>query len=69
MVADNQMRLDFIQELSKQIKEDRKATTSTDIQQYARTLLVRLQRQIVTENKLTLLQRKVKQLIEVFTKS
>jgi DNA-binding CsgD family transcriptional regulator len=56
LVADNSMRLKFIQELSQQIKNDRKETDSKDIQQYTQSLLLRLQQQITTESKLSSIQ-------------
>ena len=62
LVADNSMRLKFIKALSKQIKEDKKATLSKDIQGYTNSLILRLEQQIGTESKLTLLQERIEEI-------
>ncbi len=61
LVADNSMRLQFIEELSKQIKEDKKGTISNDILEYTNSLILRLDQQIATESKLSLLQDKIEE--------
>lgn len=61
LVADNSMRLKFIQELSEQIKGDRKETDSKDIQNYTQSLLLRLQQQIATESKLSSIQDRIEE--------
>jgi tetratricopeptide (TPR) repeat protein len=61
LVADNSMRLKFIQELSEQIKGDRKETDSKDIQSYTQSLLLRLQQQIATESKLSSIQDRIEE--------
>jgi tetratricopeptide (TPR) repeat protein/DNA-binding CsgD family transcriptional regulator len=61
LIADNSMRLEFIKELSSQLKEDKNLTKSKDIQQYTQSLILKLQQQIVTENKLTSLQNKIEE--------
>jgi tetratricopeptide (TPR) repeat protein len=60
LVADNSMRLKFIKELSSQLKEDRKKSSSSDIQKYIQSLLLKLSLQISTEEKLSKLQEKIK---------
>lgn len=61
LVADNSMRLKFIQEFSDRIKGDRRETDSKDIQQYTQTLLLSLQQQIATESKLSSIQDRVEE--------
>lgn len=62
LVADNSMRLTFIQELSQQIKGDKKESNSKEIQKYTQSLLLRLQQQIATESKLSSIQDRVKEI-------
>jgi tetratricopeptide (TPR) repeat protein len=62
LVADNSMRLHFITDLSKKIKEDKKETGSKDIQQYTQSLILRLQQQIATESKLSSLQDRIEEI-------
>ncbi|WP_442265236.1 tetratricopeptide repeat protein [Tenacibaculum sp. ZS6-P6] len=59
LIADNTMRLEFIKRLSKQIKDDKNKSTSDDVKNYANVLLLKLQNQIGTENKLSSLQDKI----------
>ena len=68
LVADNSMRLQFITELSEQIKEDKKATNSKDIQQYTQALVLKLQQQITTENKLSSIQDRIEEVNRGFDK-
>lgn len=59
LIADNTMRLEFVKQLSNQIKEDKKTTNSKDVKSYTNNLLIKLQQQIGTENKLSSLQEKI----------
>ncbi len=59
IIADNTMRLEFIKQLSKQIKTDKNLSQSKDVKNYTNTLLLKLQQQISTESKLSLLQDKI----------
>lgn len=68
LVADNTMRLQFVKELSKQIKKDKKEAFSKDIQQYTQKLILRLQQQIATEHKLSSLQEKMEKVNRGFDK-
>jgi DNA-binding CsgD family transcriptional regulator len=68
LVADNSMRLKFIQEFSDRIKGDRKDTNSKDIQQYTQTLLLSLKQQIATESKLSSIQDRVEEVNRGFDK-
>jgi tetratricopeptide (TPR) repeat protein len=61
LIADNSMRLQFIKELSSQLKEDKNATESKDIQGYTQSLLLKLNQQIATENKLSSLQDRIEE--------
>ena len=61
LVADNSMRLKFIQELSEQIKGDRKETDSKEIENYTKSLIFRLQQQITTESKLSSIQDRIEE--------
>lgn len=68
LVADNSMRLQFITELSEQIKEDKKGTDSKDIQQYTQALMLKLQQQIATESKLSSIQDRIEEVNRGFDK-
>lgn len=68
LIADNTMRLEFIKQLSKQIKQDKDSSESKNVQDYANTLLLKLQQQITTENKLSLLQDKISAVNQEFDK-
>ena len=68
LVADNSMRLQFITELSEQIKGDKKATDSKDIHQYTQALVLKLQQQITTENKLSAIQDRIEEVNRGFDK-
>ena len=68
LVADNSMRLQFITELSEQIKEDKKATDSKDIHQYTQALVLKLQQQITTESKLSSIQDRIEEVNRGFDK-
>ncbi len=59
LIADNSMRLEFITRLTQQIKEDKDSVEDRNVKRYANGLLLKLQQQIVTENKLSLLQDKI----------
>ena len=59
LIADNSMRLEFIKQLSSQIKNDKDETDSHDIKKYTQSLLLKLQQQITTENKFSLLHEKI----------
>ncbi len=66
LVADNTMRLEFIKHLSSQIKEDKSETSSSEVKNYANSLLLKLQNQISTENKLSSLQDKINEVNQGF---
>ncbi|WP_299834743.1 tetratricopeptide repeat protein [uncultured Tenacibaculum sp.] len=66
LIADNTMRLEFIKQLSKQIKDDKDQTSSDIVKSYANSLLLKLQNQISTENKLTSLQDKINEVNQGF---
>ncbi len=59
LIADNSMRLEFIKTLSDQIKRDKDQAEVKSVKMYANSLLMKLQQQVVTENRLSLLQDKV----------
>ena len=61
LVADNTMRLQFIKQFSDQLKMDYNSVKSEDVKQYTKALNFKLQQQITTENKLTLLQDKIEE--------
>lgn len=61
LVADNSMRLKFIQELSEKIKDDKRKTDSQDIQHYTQSLILQLQQQIATESKLSSIQDRIEE--------
>lgn len=60
LIADNSMRLEFLKQLTLQIKEHNNTTKSSTVKKYTNTLLLKLKQQIITENKLSLLQDKIK---------
>lgn len=66
IIADNTMRLEFIKQLSKQIKEDKNFNESKSVKVYANSLLLKLQNQIGTESKLSLLREKISEVNEGF---
>ncbi|WP_143569865.1 tetratricopeptide repeat protein [Tenacibaculum agarivorans] len=66
LIADNTMRLEFIKQLSKQIKEDKDQANSDSVKSYAHSLLLKLQNQISTENKLSSLQDKINEVNQGF---
>lgn len=66
LIADNSMRLEFIKQLSKQIKKDKLSTGCKNVQDYANTLLFKLQQQIGTENKLSVLKDKINEVNQGF---
>ena len=68
LIADNTMRLEFIKHLSSQIKEDKNESNSDEVKHYANGLLLKLQNQIGTENKLTSLQDKINEVNQGFDK-
>ncbi len=66
LIADNSMRLEFIKQLSNQIKEDKNFNESKSVKIYANGLLLKLQNQISTESKLTLLREKISEVNQGF---
>ncbi len=66
LVADNTMRLKFIKHLSEQIKRDKDSNEFQNVQEYANSLLVKLQQQIITENKLSSVQDKINEVNKGF---
>ncbi|MBL4605854.1 MAG: tetratricopeptide repeat protein [Flavobacteriaceae bacterium] len=61
LIADNSMRLQFVRELTENIKEDKKETDSKDIQRYTQSLILKLQQQIATEDKLSSIQERIEE--------
>lgn len=59
LIADNTMRLEFIKQLSKQIKFDKDKSESLEVKNYTNGLLLKLQQQISTENKFSVLKDKI----------
>ena len=59
LVADNSMRLEFLKQLSDQIKKDRRNTDSTEVKNYIKDLSLKIKQQITTESKLTDLKEKI----------
>lgn len=55
LIADNSMRLEFIKHLSQKIKTDKDSAASKDVKNYTTMLLLKLQQQIDTESKLSLI--------------
>ncbi len=66
LIADNTMRLEFIKQLSNQIRKDKRSNDYKTVQEYANTLLLKLQQQITTENKLSLVQDKINEVNKGF---
>ena len=62
LVADNNMRLLFKKQFLEQLKEDHNLNTSAEIKNYTHGLILKMKLQIGTENKLSILQRKVHKL-------
>jgi len=59
LIADNSMRLEFIKQLSSQIRADKDETNSQDVKNYTQSLLLKLQQQISTESKFSVLHEKI----------
>lgn len=59
LVADNSMRLEFLKQLLTQVKEKKETTESTEIKKYTKDLVFKIQQQISTEEKITLLKEKI----------
>ena len=55
----------YILQKALQIKEDKKATDSKDIHQYTQALVLKLQQQIATESKLSSIQDRIEEVIEL----
>ncbi|MFY7671255.1 tetratricopeptide repeat protein [Tenacibaculum sp. MEBiC06402] len=66
LIADNSMRLEFIKRLTQQIKDDKDSAEDKNVKRYANGLLLKLQQQIVTENKLSKLQDKISEVNKNF---
>ena len=59
LVADNSMRLEFLKQLLLKIKDERKSIDSVDVKNYIKNLTFKIQQQITTESKLSLLKNKI----------
>lgn len=59
LVADNAMRLEFLKKLSIQIKDDKSKAECSNVKKYINSLSLKIQQQITTESKLTLLKNKI----------
>ncbi|TCI84761.1 tetratricopeptide repeat protein [Tenacibaculum sp. M341] len=66
LIADNNMRLEFIKQLSQQISEDKETSSSKVVQNYANGLLLKLRQQISIENKNSLIQEKIEEINQGF---
>ncbi|WP_422107129.1 tetratricopeptide repeat protein [Winogradskyella sp.] len=66
LVADNAMRLQFVKELSKKIKENKRATNSNEVHKFANSLILQLEQQIGTESKLSLIQERIEEVNRSF---
>lgn len=66
LIADNSMRLEFIKRLTQQIKDDKDSAEDKNVKRYANGLLLKLQQQIITENKLSSLQDKISEVNKNF---
>jgi tetratricopeptide (TPR) repeat protein/DNA-binding CsgD family transcriptional regulator len=59
LVADNSMRLEFLKQLLLKLKGERKSIDSVDVKNYIKDLTFKIQQQITTESKLSLLKNKI----------
>ena len=59
LVADNSMRLEFLKQLLSQLRDQRKEVVSAEVKKYIRDLSFKIQQQITTDSKLTLLKKKI----------
>lgn len=59
LVADNAMRFEFLKKLLDQVKEDKFKAESSEVKQYIGSLSLKIQQQISTVSKLTLLKDKI----------
>lgn len=59
LVADNSMRLEFLKQLLLQLKDHRKSINSVEVKKYIKDLSFKIQQQIITDSKLTLLKKKI----------
>ncbi len=66
LIADNTMRLEFLKQLSNQIKSDKLKSDNSVVKKYINNLLLKLQQQISTEGKLSSLQKKANALNKEF---
>ncbi|MCL7765208.1 LuxR C-terminal-related transcriptional regulator [Polaribacter sp. Z014] len=59
LVADNSMRLEFLKQLLLKLKNERKSAASVEVKNYIKDLSFKIQQQITTDSKLTLLKNKI----------
>lgn len=59
LIADNSMRLEFLKQISTQLKEQKKLIDPNEMKAYIKDLSFKVQQQITTESKLTLLNNKI----------
>ena len=59
LVADNSMRLEFLKQLLLKLKNERKSAVSVEVKNYIKDLSFKIQQQITTDSKLTLLKNKI----------
>jgi len=59
LVADNSMRLEFLKQLLSQLKRERTSINSIEVKNYIKDLSFKIQQQITTDSKLTLLKKKI----------
>lgn len=66
LVADNSMRSEFLKQFLKQLKANKKTAESFEAKNYIKDLIFKIQQQISTEEKLTLLKEKINQINDGF---
>jgi len=59
LVADNSMRLEFLKQLLLKLKDQQKSHTSVEVKKYIKDLSFKIQQQITTDSKRTLLKKKI----------
>ncbi|MCG1037228.1 tetratricopeptide repeat protein [Polaribacter sargassicola] len=59
LVAENSMKLEFLKQLLIQLKSHRNSIKSTEVKNYIKDLIFKIQQQIVTDSKLTFLNKKI----------
>ncbi|WP_405605531.1 tetratricopeptide repeat protein [Polaribacter sp. Asnod1-A03] len=68
LVAENSMKLEFLKQLLVQLKNQRKSIKSVEVRSYIKDLSFKIQQQITTDSKLTLLNKKIDSINDGFDK-